>query len=100
MVGIYFSGTGNTKHCVQRLLQGIGGAEAYPLEIPQAAEAVKGADECPMQNIQVGGGKAKFNGKCTMCYRCFSSCPKQAITLIGKRVYQQSKYEKYADSEK
>ncbi|MDE6849776.1 MAG: hypothetical protein K2J54_00455, partial [Clostridia bacterium] len=39
MVGIYFSGTGNTKHCVQRLLQGIGGAEAYPLEHPQAAEA-------------------------------------------------------------
>ena len=256
MVGIYFSGTGNTKHCVQRFLQGIGGAEAYPLEHPQATEAVKMADEivfaypvyysnlpkivrdfikdnavlwrgkrifiictmglfsgdgagcaarlfkkygayvtgglhlkmpdcigdvkllkkpieknrelikkanekidraaekikrgkfpknglgffnriaglfgqrlyfngktkkyfdgiktdeskcvgcgicagvCPMQNIQVGGGKAKFNGKCTMCYRCFSSCPKQAITLIGKRVYRQSKYEKYADGEK
>lgn len=46
MVGIYFSGTGNTRHCVERFLQGLGsGGKTYPLENPQAAEAVKGADE-------------------------------------------------------
>lgn len=54
---------------------------------------------CPMQNIKIEDGKAEFNGKCTMCYRCFSNCPKQAITLLGTRVYEQSKYEKYADGE-
>ena len=58
------------------------------------------ASVCPMQNIEIDDGKVKFNGKCTMCYRCFSACPKQAITIIGKRVYEQSKYQKYADEEK
>lgn len=253
MIGVVFSGTGNTKHCVERFLNGIeGGSEIYPIENPQAVAAVKGADEivfaypvyysnlpkivrdfitdnaelwrgkrifiiatmglfsgdgagcaarlfkkygayvagglhlkmpdcigdvkllkkppeknrelikradektgkavakikrgknpknglgifahiaglfgqrlyfggktkkyfagvksdgekcvgcgicagvCPMQNIKIEDGKAKFNGKCTMCYRCFSDCPEQAITLIGKRVYVQSKFEKYA----
>ncbi|MDE6373094.1 MAG: EFR1 family ferrodoxin [Clostridia bacterium] len=46
MVGIYFSGTGNTKHCVERFLKGAdGGEEAYPLENPRTAEAAKAADE-------------------------------------------------------
>ena len=39
-----------------------------------------------------------YPGKCTMCYRCFSNCPKQAITIIGKQVYEQSKFEKYESS--
>ncbi len=42
-------------------------------------------------------GKAEFNGKCTMCYRCFSRCPQKAITILGKRVYVQNKYEDYGD---
>lgn len=46
MVGVYFSGTGNTKHCIEKFLHGFdGGAELYPLENPQASEAVKGADK-------------------------------------------------------
>ena len=253
MVGVYFSGTGNTKHCIRKLLHGLdGGAEAYPLENPQAAEAAKDADEivfgypvyysdlpkivrdfivgnagiwrgkrifilatmgafsgdgtgcaarlfrkfgakvvgglhlkmpdcigdvkllkkppeknrelirkadekidrtvagvrrgkypknglgffahiaglfgqrlyfngktkkyfngiradeskcvgcgrcaavCPMGNVKIENGKPKYGGKCTMCYRCFSECPQRAITLIGKRVYEQSRYENYA----
>ena len=30
-----------------------------------------------------------------MCYRCISNCPQQAITLLGKKLYEQCKIEKY-----
>ena len=52
---------------------------------------------CPMQNVRIEDGKAKFSAKCTMCYRCFSQCPTQAITLIGNNVYQQNRYENFSD---
>ena len=55
------------------------------------------AGVCPMRNIEMTDGKAEFNGKCTMCYRCFSRCPQKAITILGKRVYVQNKYEDYGD---
>lgn len=51
---------------------------------------------CPMENIKVADGKAVSGNKCTMCYRCFSECPKKAITIIGKQVivqYRQKDYE-------
>lgn len=51
---------------------------------------------CPMKNIKVKDGKAVGGDKCTMCYRCISSCPKKAITLLGKEVHEQCKFEKYA----
>ena len=50
---------------------------------------------CPMNNIKLDNDKAKGKGKCTMCYRCFSNCPKQAITILGKEVQEQCKIEKY-----
>ena len=50
---------------------------------------------CPMKNIKVSDGKAEAFGKCTMCYRCVNNCPKQAITLLGKKVVMQSLIEKY-----
>ncbi len=56
------------------------------------------AGVCPMRNIEMTDGKAEFNGKCTMCYRCFSRCPQKAITILGKRVYVQNKYEDYGDT--
>lgn len=34
-------------------------------------------------------------GNCTMCYRCISACPAQAITLIGKEVVEQICIEKF-----
>jgi ferredoxin len=42
-------------------------------------------------------GKVVAGGRCTMCYRCISHCPKQAITLLGKQVYEQCQFEKYAE---
>lgn len=42
MVGIYLSGTGNTKHCVEKLVTGIDSdAQCIPLENEQAVEAIK-----------------------------------------------------------
>lgn len=50
---------------------------------------------CPMKNITVTEGKASGGGRCTMCYRCFTLCPKQAITIIGNKVIEQYRMEKY-----
>ena len=50
---------------------------------------------CPMKNISLENGNTVSDGKCTMCYRCINFCPTQAITLFGKRVYEQCHIEKY-----
>ena len=50
---------------------------------------------CPLGNLKITDKKAQANGKCTMCYRCVSNCPKQAITLLGKTLYEQCKIENY-----
>jgi len=50
---------------------------------------------CPMNNIEIIGGKAAAKGKCTMCYRCFSRCSSKALTILGKRVHEQCYFEKY-----
>ena len=50
---------------------------------------------CPMSNISVVEKKAVPADLCTMCYRCINKCPKQAITLLGKQVVEQSVIEKY-----
>ena len=55
----------------------------------------KCAAVCPMHNISVGEEKAIPGNKCTMCYRCISLCPTRAITLLGKKVYEQCRIEKY-----
>ena len=54
------------------------------------------AKGCPTQNIKIENGKAVANAQCTMCYRCVSYCPKQAITLLGKTLHQQAGIEKYS----
>ena len=48
------------------------------------------AKGCPTQNIKLENGKAAADNRCTLCYRCINNCPKQAITLLGKIVYQQA----------
>lgn len=48
---------------------------------------------CPMANIKLKDGKALSGNRCTMCYRCFSECPRQAITIIGKKVIVQYKFD-------
>ena len=50
---------------------------------------------CPTRNMEIKDNKAVGNGNCTMCYRCFVNCPRQAITIIGKRVVRQNKMEDY-----
>ena len=55
------------------------------------------AKNCPTKNIVIKDGKAGASGQCTMCYRCVDYCPKQAITLLGKTLYEQPTYEKNAN---
>ena len=50
---------------------------------------------CPLNNIEITNDKAVAKGKCTMCYRCFSNCPVQALTILGKQVYEQCRFDKY-----
>ncbi|MCI9191002.1 MAG: 4Fe-4S binding protein [Lachnospiraceae bacterium] len=50
---------------------------------------------CPMGNIAVKNGIAVSGDKCTMCYRCISRCPRQAITLLGKKVIEQNDVSRY-----
>lgn len=51
-----------------------------------------------MGNIYLENSKAAAADACTMCYRCISRCPAQAITLLGKRVVEQGYLEKYLDT--
>ena len=53
------------------------------------------AKNCPMGNLTIKDGKAISAGKCAMCYKCISTCPKQAITLLGDTVVEQIRYEKF-----
>lgn len=53
------------------------------------------AKVCPMKNLTAAGGRAAAKNRCTLCYRCFSDCPKQAITILGKVVHEQCKLERY-----
>lgn len=50
---------------------------------------------CPMQNLALENHIAKPGNRCTLCYRCANHCPAQAITLLGKKVVEQSVIEKY-----
>lgn len=50
---------------------------------------------CPMENLRIFSGKAVPSNRCTMCYRCINRCPTKAITLLGKKVYEQCRVEKY-----
>lgn len=55
----------------------------------------KCAELCPMKNLHIEDNLAKAADRCTMCYRCINHCPKQAVTLLGKRVVEQGTIEKY-----
>lgn len=50
---------------------------------------------CPMRNINIIENKAVSGNKCTMCYRCFSHCPTKALTILGKEVHEQCRFENY-----
>lgn len=57
----------------------------------------KCVNSCPMENLNITNGVANSLHKCTMCYRCINNCPQQAITLLGKKVIEQCRIEKYLD---
>lgn len=50
---------------------------------------------CPMKNLYIVQGKAHADSKCTLCYRCISNCPHQAMTLLGNTVQEQCRIERY-----
>lgn len=50
---------------------------------------------CPMKNLKIENAVVLTSSRCTMCYRCISNCPNQAITLLGKKVVEQSRFENY-----
>ena len=50
---------------------------------------------CPMKNIEMNKNRAVPRERCTMCYRCISLCPQKAITLLGEKVQEQCRFEKY-----
>ena len=52
---------------------------------------------CPTKNMSVTDNVAISGNKCTICYRCFSHCPTKAITILGKKVYEQCRFENYKD---
>ena len=46
MVGIYLSGTGNTKHCITKLLSILDeNARVIPIESKESVQAIKDSDE-------------------------------------------------------
>lgn len=113
MIGIYLSGTGNTKHCIDLLtrllcshLIGLFGQRLwFYRKTTGYTDKLKIHENCigcglcvslcPMKNISLNNGKAVADKKCTMCYRCISHCPKKAITLLGNEIKEQCQYEKY-----
>ncbi|MBQ8965483.1 EFR1 family ferrodoxin [Ruminococcus sp.] len=50
---------------------------------------------CPMKNLSIKNGRVETKGSCTMCYRCVSQCPKKAITLLGSKIYEQCRFDRY-----
>ena len=72
MIGIYFSGTGNSKYAVELFCK-----------------------EYENESLAIKDQKAVSSDRCTMCYRCVNKCPEQALTLLGKRVVEQCGIEKY-----
>ena len=51
--------------------------------------------KCPMKNLEKREEKIICRNRCTMCYRCVNNCPTQALTILGKRIYEQCLFEKY-----
>lgn len=56
MIGIYLSGTGNTKHCVEKLVNLLdAAAECIPLEAPHVTETLE------MQSTIILGYPTQFS---------------------------------------
>lgn len=49
------------------------------------------ARECPLQNIAMVGRTPQWNDKCTMCLRCYHTCPQHAVAY-GKATRGKGQY--------
>ena len=49
---------------------------------------------CPMNNIKIVDGIVNAGVQCTICYRCCNSCPTQALTVLGRKVYGQYTFDR------
>ena len=90
----YKKGVTDPDYCVLRFTAQSG---RYYCDLKTESFEVCGKCEklCPMNNIKIVDNKVVQNNQCTMCYRCINNCPKQAMTLLGKNVVEQSVIEKY-----
>ena len=100
MVGIYFSGTGNSKYAAELFCKEYDNeSRTYSSKLKVDTDKCIGCGLCeklcPMKNIAIKDQKAVSSDRCTMCYRCVNKCPGQALTLLGKRVVEQCGIEKY-----
>lgn len=50
---------------------------------------------CPMKNLEKSNEDIIHHNRCAMCYRCVNSCPAQALTILGKKIYEQGLFQKY-----
>lgn len=88
-----FSGDG--AGCSARLLKKYG-AEilgGFHIRMPDSVCDVSLLKRSPEKNREIIQAAAKKH--CTMCYRCISLCPAKAITLLGRTVIEQCRYDKY-----
>ena len=65
------------------------------IDVNKCIGCPKCAGICPTGNLIMEDNRARGQDMCTMCYRCVNLCPKQAITLLGKAVIEQTSIEKY-----
>lgn len=65
---------------------------AYPVYFSNVPKIVR--DFIEEQHL-LFSGIAIQKGRCTMCYRCVNYCPRQAVTLLGKKLYEQCTIETY-----
>lgn len=95
-----FSGDG--AGMLARLLQKYGAIiiGGLHLKMPDSISDEKALKRSPEKNVALVGNTAVAGSRCTMCYRCISKCPKQAITLLGKKVIEQNDVNKYLSQEK
>ena len=66
MIGIYLSGTGNTKHCIEKLVGLIdNSAKVFPLEMPNLIDEIKKNDTIilgyPTQYSNAAGNQKEYN---------------------------------------